>query len=612
MLIVGINAYHGDASAAAIADGRLIAAAEEERFNRIKHVAGFPAAALRYVVEAAGVSPREIKMVAIGRDPRARILSKARYAIQMPHVLLNRLRVERKYLSLTETVGEALGVSPGQIEVRRVEHHKAHLASAFFVSPFDEAALYSIDGLGDFASAMWGIGRGNRIEPMGATIFPHSLGVFYTALTQFLGFPKYGDEYKVMGLASYGEPELLDEFRRIVIANGDGKTDFRLGCDYFVHQRSRALGLVFGDAKIDMTLHGGEPWIPRLYSDHLIERLGPPRQPSEPIDKRHWNIAASMQRRLEEVVLERLRVLQRATGMRNLCLAGGVAFNCVTNGKILENTGFDNIYIQSAAGDAGLAIGAAMYVWHHQLGKPRDFVMQHSYWGPEFSEPHIGRVLAERRGELERLGCSIRKIENEDELCRLTAGEIAQGKVIGWFQGRMEWGPRALGNRSILADPRRAEMRDILNSKIKRRESFRPFAPSILEEAAGDYFAQSYASPFMLMAYAVRPEKLHVIPATTHVDGTGRLQTVSSTQNPLYYKLIKEFGCQTGVPVLLNTSFNENEPVVCKPEEALDCFLRTRMDVLVLGNSMIQRCDTTSSERLKTADGRAATDEQTL
>jgi carbamoyltransferase len=496
----------------------------------------------------------------------------------MPNAVLNRLRVQRRFASITDVVRDTLGVD-GQIEVRRVEHHKAHLASAFFVSPFDQAALYSIDGLGDFASAMWGVGRGNRIEPMGATVFPHSLGIFYTAVTQFLGFPKYGDEYKVMGLASYGEPEFLDEFRRIVVANSDGRTDFRLACDYFLHHRSRA----------DMTWEAGEPWIPRLYSDYLVERLGKPRHPSEPIDKRHWNIAASMQRRLEEVVLERVRALQDATHMRNLCLAGGVAFNCVVNGKILEQAGFDNIYVQSAAGDAGLAIGAAMYVHHHELGYPRSFVMEHSYWGPEFTEGRIRSALREREADLNRLGCEFEAIADDGRLCRAVAEQIAEGKVVGWFQGRMEWGPRALGNRSIVADPRRPEMREILNAKIKRREAFRPFAPSIIEEAVGEYFNQNYPSPFMLMAYAVRPQKRSVIPATTHVDGTGRLQTVSERQNPLFYKLINEFGRKTGVPVLLNTSFNENEPVVCKPEEALDCFLRTQMDVLVLGRMMVTR-----------------------
>jgi carbamoyltransferase len=579
MVVLGLNAYHGDSSAAALVDGQLVAAAEEERFNRVKHVAGFPADALRYVVEAAGVRRRDIRIVAVARDPRARIFHKARYALQMPHAIAHRLGAQRKFANVADAVAQALDLTNGWLEVRRVEHHKAHLASSFFVSPFDQAALYSIDGLGDFASAMWGIGRANHIEPMGATVFPHSLGIFYTALTQFLGFPKYGDEYKVMGLASYGEPEFLDEFRKIVIGPNGRGMDFQLGCEYFLHHRAREF----------MTWDHGEPSLPRSYSEYLVERLGKAREPGEPLDRRHWNIASSMQCRLEEVVLECLRALRRTTGMRNLCLAGGVAFNCVVNGKIREETGFDEVYIQSAAGDAGLAIGSAAYVWHHQLGYPREFIMEHSYWGPEFSEAHMRTALRERQHELESLGCEIRQIDDEDELCSVTASRIARGEVVGWFQGRMEWGPRALGNRSILADPRRPEIRDILNAKIKRREMFRPFAPSILEEAAAEYFTQSHPSPFMLMAYKVRPEKRDTIPATTHVDGTGRLQTVNQRQNPLYYKLISEFGRQTGVPVLLNTSFNENEPVVCKPEEALDCFIRTRMDLLVLDNLMVSR-----------------------
>ncbi len=579
MLIAGINAYHGDASAAALVDGRLVAAAEEERFCRVKHVAGFPGQALRYVLEAAGSSSKELKHLAVARDPWARIFRKAWYAIRMPGSAGTRLKVQGRFMMIANDTAAALNVDASGIQVHRVEHHKAHLASSFFVSPFEEAALFSVDGLGDFASTMWGVGRGNRIEPLGAVAFPHSLGICYTALTQFLGFPKYGDEYKVMGLASYGEPEFLDEFRRMVIAPDSGRMDFRLDARYFRH---------FTEG-IAMTWREGEPNSGTVYSDYLAERLGAPREPVEPIDDRHRNIASSMQKRLEEVVLDRLRSLQKATGLRKLCLAGGVAYNCVTNGKILENTGFDDVYIQSAAGDAGLAIGAAMYVWHQELGKPREFVMEHAYWGSEFSESSIRGVLDAARGELEKQGCRVTKVEREDELCRLTAERIARGEVVGWFQGRMEWGPRALGNRSILADPRRPEMREILNVKIKRREIFRPFAPSIAEEATSEYFTQSYPSPFMLMAYDVRPEKRAVIPATTHVDGTGRLQTVNERQNRLYYKLIKEFGRQTGVPVLLNTSFNENEPVVCKPEEALDCFLRTKMDVLVLGPFFVTR-----------------------
>jgi carbamoyltransferase len=579
MLIAGINAYHADASAASIVDGQLKAAAEEERFCRIKHVGGFPVEALNYVVEAAGAEPRDLRHLAVARNPWARLLHKLWYALKTPEAAQRRVRVQARFAKIGDDAGRALQVNPGNIKVHRVEHHKAHIASSFFASPFDEAALLSIDGLGDFASTMWGVGRGNRIEPMGAIAFPNSLGIYYTALTQYLGFPNYGDEYKVMGLASYGSPSFIDEFRRIVrTGNGDGMK-FELDTRYFTHT---TLGVA-------MTWDKGPPTLRELYSDYLVERLGARRRPDEPIENRHWDIASSMQRRLEEVVLERLRVLQRMTGLRKLCIAGGVGFNCVLNGKILQETGFEDLYIQSAAGDAGLAIGAALYVWHHEMGKPRDFVMEHSYWGSEYSSDAIRLVLKAAAGELERQKCEVREIEDHDELCRMTAARIAEGEVVGWFQGRMEWGPRALGNRSILADPRRPEMRDILNSKIKRREMFRPFAPSILEEATAEYFTQSYPSPFMLTAYAVRPEKREVIPATTHVDGTGRLQTVNERQNPLYYRLIREFGRQTGVPVLLNTSFNENEPVVRKPEEALDCFLRTKMDVLVAGPFFVAR-----------------------
>jgi carbamoyltransferase len=579
MLIIGINAYHGDASAAAVVDGRLVAAAEQERFNRIKHAAGFPADALRYVLREVGATARDIAYIAVARDPWARAWQKALRAFRMPKLAASRLGVQSRFATIGAEAARVLGVPDAQIEVRRVEHHRAHLASAFFVSPFDEAALFSIDGLGDFASAMWGAGRGNQITAMGAVTFPHSLGIAYTAVTQYLGFPKYGDEYKVMGLASYGEPELLDEFRRIIVAPNGGAMGFALDERYFAHSRNGA----------DMTWGGGEPRLDRLFSGYLVERLGPPREPGGDVDDRHRAIASSLQRRLEEVVLDRLRMLRKSTGLRNLCLAGGVAFNCVVNGKIRGATGFDQVYIQPAAGDAGLAIGAAMHQWHASGQRDRAFVMEHANWGPEADANEIDELLRARGAEIEGQGSEIVRFGSERELLERTARAIADGQVVGWFQGRMEWGPRALGNRSILADPRRTEMRDILNVKIKRREQFRPFAPSILEEAAGEYFTQSYPSPFMLMAYDVRPEKRAVIPATTHVDGTGRLQTVNARQNRLYYELIREFGRQTGVPVVLNTSFNENEPVCCKPEEALECFLRTKMDVLVLGNVFIAR-----------------------
>jgi carbamoyltransferase len=499
----------------------------------------------------------------------------------MPRLTLDRLGAHAKFANLKEELSRALGVDGQEIkaEIHRVEHHKAHLASSFFVSPFDEAALLSVDGLGDFASTMWGIGAGSKFQVQGSIAFPHSLGIYYTALTQYLGFWKYGDEYKVMGLGSYGEPEYQDRFHELVKL--DGRLGFSLGLDYFVHHKTGP----------EMTWSDGEPILGKLYGDHLVKQLGSARRADEPIEQRHRNIAASMQARLEDAVLTMLNKLHGLYGVKKLCLAGGVAYNCVANGKIFAKTPFELVYIQSAAGDAGLAIGSAFYVWHQVLGRPRSFEMKHSYWGPEFDDEVIGKALRAKgmeAGGISDFGFRIWELPDE-ELCRLTAAKIAEGKIVGWFQGRMEWGPRALGNRSIVADPRRADMKDILNSRIKYREPFRPFAPSVLAERVGDYFAETHPSPFMLMAYKVKPEKRSVIPAPTHVDGTGRLQTVTREENPLYWTLIKEFENLTGVPVLLNTSFNENEPVVCTPKEAVDCFLRTKMDVLAIGKYLVEK-----------------------
>jgi len=580
-MIIGINAYHGDASAAAFVDSQLVAAAEEERFTRIKHAAGFPSEALLWVAQEAGLDNTSRVILAVARDPRARLVRKLFYGLRSPRLAAQRVRIHEKFSEAGRQLAETLGVPLKQIEVRRVEHHAAHLASAFFCSPFEEAAVLSIDGMGDFASAMWGIGQGNRIQQEGEIVFPHSLGIFYTALTQYLGFLEYGDEYKVMGLASYGQPEYLDEFRRIVRESGNGVPGFSLDLRYFRHHREN----------VPMTWGSGKPLVGQLYTSHLTQRLGPARNAREAVDRRHQNVAASMQQRVEELILECLRSLQKRTGLRRLCLAGGVAFNCVANGKIREQTGFDEIYVQPAAGDAGLAIGAALYVWHQEMNRPRRFVMDHSYWGPEFSDTAIRNMIAQRQVEIDRNAGTVRTFDDSGKLCRWAAERLASGQVIGWYQGRMEWGPRALGNRSILADPRRPEMRDILNHKIKRREMFRPFAPSIAEEATGEYFTQTHPSPFMNMTYRVQPDKRDTIPATTHVDGTGRLQTVNSRQNPLYYRLLKEFERQTGVPVLLNTSFNENEPIVCSPEQALECFMRTQMDALVCGSCVIERTE---------------------
>lgn len=613
MVILGINAYHGDASAALVVDGQLVAAAEEERFTRIKHCAGFPANAIKACLKLGGLEAKDIEHIAVARDARARIFRKALYALKIPRLALKRLGAQAKFLGIEADLAEVLGAKGKALraQIHRVEHHKAHLASSFFVSPFDEAVLLSIDGLGDFASTMWGLGRGSNFQVQGSIAFPHSLGIYYTALTQYLGFWNYGDEYKVMGLASYGQPEYRDRFDEIVKING--KIGFSLGLDHFVHHKTGP----------EMTWREGEPKIGKLYGDFLTKRLGPERAAGGPVEKRHQNIAASLQARLEDAVLTILNRLHKLYGVKNLGLAGGVAYNCVANGKIFAHTPFEKVYIQSAAGDAGLAIGAAYYVWNQILGQPRSFEMKHASWGPEFRDSEIREALRAKgmkQGAESDPGAGAKTLGSyeaglpasqlssasrvpvashpssftvvempEEELVKATAARIAEGKVVGWFQGRMEWGPRALGNRSIVVDPRRAEMKDLLNSRIKRREMFRPFAPSILLERVGDFFEETHPSPFMLMAYKVKANKRSVIPAPTHVDGTGRLQTVSKDENPRYWMLIKEFENLTGVPVLLNTSFNENEPVVCTPEEAITCFTRTKMDVLTIGNFFVEK-----------------------
>lgn len=581
MNILGINAYHGNASAAIVCEGRLIAAVEEERFNRVKYAAGFPAQAIRYCLKEAGLTLAEIDHVAVPRDPYARLATKLFYAARMPSFARERVKVLAKFTGIPEALAQAFESDPKQITAKfhRVEHHQAHLASSFFVSPFERAALLSADGLGDFASTMWGTGSGSRMNIDGAVAFPHSLGLFYSGVTQYLGFPKFGDEYKVMGLAAYGEPEQMEAFREIVRfdarSNGNG---FRLGLDYFTHHRT---GPEMSWAEADKT-----PTLGRMFSEEMPKRLGAARAPEEALEQRHRNLAASLQARLEEVYLGMLKKLAERTGLKAVCLAGGVAFNCVANGKIFDATPFEKVYVHPAAGDAGLAVGAAYYVWHQKLGKPRSFVMEHAYWGPGYTWEEIRRAI-DSNGIAQK-GFRVTELA-EAELARRTAAIIADGKILGWFQGRCEWGPRALGNRSIVADPRRPEMKEILNRRIKHRESFRPFAPSILAEATGEYFEKSHPSPFMTLAYPVRTEKRGAIPAPTHVDGTGRLQTVTREANPRYHSLISAFRDLTGVPVVLNTSFNDNEPIVCRPEEAIDCFLRTQMDALVLDDFLITK-----------------------
>jgi carbamoyltransferase len=581
MNILGINAYHGNASAAIVCDGRLIAAVEEERFNRVKYAAGFPARAIRYCLKEAGLTLADLDHVAVPRNPYARLATKFFYALRMPSFARERAKVLVKFTGIPDALAAAFDSDPKRVGAtfHRVEHHQAHLASSFFVSPFERAALLSADGLGDFASTMWGTGSGKRMNIHGAIAFPHSLGLFYGGVTQYLGFPKFGDEYKVMGLAAYGQPEQMDAFRDIVRfdahSNGNG---FRLGLDYFTHHRT---GPEMSWAEADKT-----PTLGKMFSNEMPKRLGPVRAPEEPLEQRHRNLAASLQARLEEVYLGMLKKLAERTGLKAICLAGGVAFNCIANGKIFDATPFEQVYVHPAAGDAGLAVGAAYYVWHQKLGKPRSFVMEHAYWGPGYTREEIRRAI-DSNGIAQK-GFRVSELA-EEELVRDTAAIIADGKIVGWFQGRAEWGPRALGNRSIVADPRRPEMKEILNRRIKHREIFRPFAPSILSEATGEYFEKSHPSPFMTLAYSVRTEKRGAIPAPTHVDGTGRLQTVTREANPRYHALISAFRDLTGVPVVLNTSFNDNEPIVCRPEEAIDCFLRTQMDALVLGDFLITK-----------------------
>jgi carbamoyltransferase len=571
MNILGLNAFHGDASAALLSDGQLTAAVEEERFNRIKHWAGFPALAAKACLR--DIDPASLAHVAISRDPKAHLWQKlARVAVRPGDWgrLVSRASNSIKVAKLADALASTGVARPDQVRIHHVEHHRAHLASAFFASPFEEAAIVSIDGFGDFSSLMWGIGKGNRFDVHGAVRFPHSLGLFYTAFTQFLGFPKYGDEYKMMGLSAYGEPRFVAQVREVVRTAGD---QVRLDLDYFIHHTEG----------VEMSWNDCEPTVGRVYSAKLPEVFGPPRVPRSEIEPRHRDLAASVQAVLEERYFEILNFVQRKTGLKKLCLAGGVALNCVANGKIFEMTPFQEVYIQAAAHDAGTSIGAALYVSHQVLNRPRSFVMRHVYYGPEYTESEI-------RKELDDAGVQYHPLAQE-ELVDQTARHIADGKIVGWFQGRSEFGPRALGNRSILADPRRHDMKDILNQRIKFREPFRPFCPSVLAEATGEFFETDYPSPFMVQAYRIKPQQRGRIPAVTHQDGTGRLQTVEKEVNPLYWNLLKRFGDLTGVPILVNTSFNENEPIVNTPREALDCFLRTNMDALVMGPFLLFKAE---------------------
>jgi carbamoyltransferase len=575
MLTLGINAYHGDASAAILRDGELLVAVEEERFTRQKHQAGFPSESVRWCLAEAGASIDDVAHAAVSRDPFAHLPRKVMWTLRhrpTRQSVTARVKNTGSVLDASDALARATGRASGKelrTKLHRVEHHRAHLASAFFCSPFETAACVTIDGMGDFLSSSWGRGVANKLDVQGVVGFPDSLGVFYTSFTQFLGLPAFGDEYKLMGLAAYGEPTFLPQLRDVVRL-GDGMR-YELDLSYFTHH----------DKGVEMTWAEGSPALGPMFSSKLTDVFGAPREHRGEITQRDMDLACSVQRRLEEVELEYLRRLYGRVPERNLVMAGGVALNVLANGMIRSHTPFEEVWIQPAANDSGTAIGAAQYVLHQQLGQPRTWTMTHAYTGPQYDDAACAAAL-------DAVGLKATRYDDAP-LYELVARRLREGAIVGWYQGRAELGPRALGNRSILCDPTRDDAKDVLNSRVKNRESFRPFAPSVLAHKAADWFDDAYESPYMLMAFKVRADKLGQLPAVTHEDGTARIQTVTEDTNPRYFGLLSAFDALTGVPVLLNTSFNENEPIVCTPQEATACFARNDMDLLVLGNHVVDR-----------------------
>ncbi len=583
MYILGLNAFHGDSSACILKDGVLIAAAEEERFLRIKHWAGFPEESIKWCLQEAGIELDDINHIAINQNPKANLIKKVLYTLSNRpsfQMLFDRYKNKKKRSNIRTHISNAFLGAKLRGKIHAIEHHTAHLSSAFHVSPFDDAVIVSVDGFGDFASSAWGIGKGTNINLEDKVYFPHSLGIFYQSLTQFLGFHNYGDEYKVMGLAPYGKPVFMDHMREIIKLKPDGK--FELNLKYFRHHNE----------KIEYQWDSGSPRVGILFSNELEKLLGSARLKDNEINQYHKNIAHSVQAMYEESFFHLLNKLYSKHKIERIAIAGGCGFNSVANGKITLKTPFKKVYVQSASGDAGGALGAALTTWYKFGGAKSKIKTEHhdhAYWGPSFTNEYIGKLLDKEKEKIKEENCEISYVKDFSQLSNTIASKIKEGKIVGWFQGRMEWGPRALGNRSIICDPRRKDMKEILNLKIKRRESFRPFAPSIIIEEVSNWFEQTNEVPFMMQVFQILKEKRHLIPAVTHVDGSGRLQTVSNETNPRYYSLIKDFNKLTGIPMLLNTSFNENEPVVCKPDQALETFLRTKMDVLVMGNWIILR-----------------------
>jgi len=579
MNVLGLNAFHGDSSACIFVDGKMIAAVEEERFRRIKHWAGFPSLAIKYCLRSSNLELNDIDVVAINTLPKAARLKKIGFVLSgqaSPSLIKEKLLVRKKRVSLKHYFEQEFPQQKFNARIDHVEHHLAHLASAYLVSPFKHASIISVDGFGDFASAATGYGQGANITLEQRVHFPHSMGIFYQALTQYLGFPYYGDEYKVMGLAPYGKPKFAQQMDEIVGLTDSG--EFRLNLHYFQHHKK----------PIAYQWDNNSPKVGALFSSALQDLLIPQRAKDEALTQDYFDLARSVQDKYERTFFHMLNVMHKRHKQDAVCIAGGCGMNSVANGKVHIHTPYKDVYVQSAAGDAGGAIGAALVAQQRGNGG-REFVMEHAYWGPQFDDIEVASIINSYANELEKQCCEIRLNLSPEILFKLVSAAICKGKVIGWFQGAMEWGPRALGNRSILCDPRRADMKDILNRKIKRRESFRPFAPSVLRTEVSNWFESDADVPFMMKVFQIKENKRSLVPAVTHVDGSGRLQTVTAESNSRYHALISTFFESTGVPMLLNTSFNENEPIVAKPDQAIDCFLRTKMDMLALGSHLIVR-----------------------
>ena len=578
MYILGLNVFHGDCSACLFKDDKLIAAIEEERITRIKHAAGFPINSIKFCLDFAKIDISDIDHVAINRNPNLRFFTKSIYALKNvmnTRKIFDRIKNYKKINSLEDEFQKHFSTKLKN-KVFLVDHHLAHAASSVLMSNFDDCNYITIDGFGDFLSTTIGKFSNQKFNTIQDVKFPHSLGLFYTAITQFLGFKKYGDEYKVMGLSSYGKPIYVDKINKLV--RFDYKNLFKLNLDYFKHHNEG----------VEMSWLDGEPKLGDVFSDKLIDLLGHPREKDDPIESRHMDIASSTQIVFEEITIKILNRLYELNSSDNLCLSGGCAMNSVFNGKILQNTKYKNIYINHSPGDSGGSIGAGM-IAINKIYKKIVKIEDTPYLGPNYTMDEIKIILNNYSDKFEKLSIKIIELNNNEDLVKSIVKNLSLNKVIGLFQGRMEFGSRALGNRSIICDPRNPNIKDLLNLKIKNREQFRPFAPSVLLESVSDWFENNDDVPFMSKVHKIKKEKAELVPGVVHVDGTCRLQSVSKINNSLYYDIIEKFKETTGIPMILNTSFNENEPIVCKPEEAINCFLRTKMDNLFIEKYLIFR-----------------------